>query len=1246
MSLQRDSRTPKPDIKNLLELFYNNANTTDITGRKNLEFEVRFGTRGFKKITKIDFDNVAQYLLSKGFRVHKNDISSLRVRNQFNDPRTGKTKISNLRTEIYHDNNISNYCRKNSLMEEGTTDSLMPGIEFLQKLSYFKENSQGEGSAMIRPVNFDDLNFRVTIQEERKLKEGNGLVNQLLNDWNDKKKLFRYLTRTTLVHKDYPFIQVDLSVVKTSNAKENGNLIPTYNVIESNVFNNPESYEVEIEVLPFKRVSFDDMNDKLRSTIKYVLCGIQQSSYPIGLDEMRAIKYNYMELVTGKPHEKGIYSKHFIGPSSITLELRNIQPLDDDMRSPNIRENYCVTDKADGLRKLLYVNGSGKIYFIDMNMNVQFTGLITKSREHFNSILDGEHIQYNDVGEFSNKYMIFDVYFINSEDQRSKEFANLQIRDGDDQGEGEDEFLLTDYRFHLLAPFVESLNSMHVVPGNGELIISIKNFSFPWRTKDRKISIFEACNEILTNIHNKHIGYNTDGLILTPCNLGVAMSLTDTEVKNYKITWQNSFKWKPPHHNTIDFLVTTQKEESGKDETHNIFNDGKDMSSMDQIVQYKTLILRVGFDESKHGYINPCEMVIQNKLPSVSNIDDNDKYKPIAFHPINPIDNKAYLCNIQLKEMNGNKYMSTEDNLETFDDNTIVEFRYDESKDEGWRWVPIKVRYDKTAEFRNGLKNFGNAHHVAQSVWSSIHNPVTIDMLRTGINIPPLLDDDDVYYNRGSKDTRNRMGGSSRALRDFHNLYVKNKLITSVSNRGGSLIDLAVGKGGDFTKWIKSRLGFVFGIDISRDNIENRLDGACARYLNYLKKVKKIPRCLFVQGNCGLNIMNGDALYTDSGKKITQAIMGMGPKDETKLGAGVYRYYGIGREGFDVVSTQFAIHYFFENPDTLHTYLENVSNMCKLGGYFTGTSYDGRSLFNELRDLKPGDAVNEYKNGEKIWEVSKSYDIEEFNNDTSCIGLAVDVYQDTINKVFREYLVNYDYLIQLLDSYGFDLLTNDEAKTMKMPNSIGMFGELFTHMMNEIKRSKTTRTFGKTKEEMEYGTADKLEFDDTQKRVSFLNKYFIFKKTRQVNANEVKKTYLSGSNSIEKTMFEDRLTKQTREEITGILDDIDTDTIQPPISEKQTVKKIIKRKKPTKFVLKSSIAVPENEERGETIASTTAIQAPTTVIPTPIPTIDIQPSQKEILATKEIPEKKQTRKKTRKIGKFKITRKIDVQDKE
>ena len=61
--------------------------------------------------------------------------------------------------------------------------------------------------------------------------------------------------------------------------------------------------------------------------------------------------------------------KRFIGPSSYTLEMENIVDSNEN-NIPNIRNNYTVTDKADGDRKLLYVSEDGKLYLIDTNMKV------------------------------------------------------------------------------------------------------------------------------------------------------------------------------------------------------------------------------------------------------------------------------------------------------------------------------------------------------------------------------------------------------------------------------------------------------------------------------------------------------------------------------------------------------------------------------------------------------------------------------------------------------------------------------------------------------------------------------------------------------------------------------------------------------------------------------------------------------------------------------------------------------------
>merc|ERR1711998_165512 len=89
--------------------------------------------------------------------------------------------------------------------------------------------------------------------------------------------------------------------------------------------------------------------------------------------------------------------------------------------------------------------------------------------------------------------------------------------------------------------------------------------------------------------------------------------------------------------------------------------------------------------------------------------------------------------------------MFTKEN-EVFTDNTIVEFSYDLSKDGAWRWIPLKVRWDKTAELKSGGRNYGNSYNVANSNWQTIHNPITEEMISTGLGIDENIDD--IYYNK------------------------------------------------------------------------------------------------------------------------------------------------------------------------------------------------------------------------------------------------------------------------------------------------------------------------------------------------------------------------------------------------------------------------------------------------------------------------------------------------------------------
>ena len=109
-------------------------------------------------------------------------------------------------------------------------------------------------------------------------------------------------------------------------------------------------------------------------------------------------------------------------------------------------------------------------------------------------------------------------------------------------------------------------------------------------------SIFAACSKKLSDIQDGLFEYNTDGLIFTPANFPVGGDLQTGVGPLKKITWEHSFKWKPPEFNTIDFLVSVKKDKTGREEIHNIFQDGRNMNAVNEVMQYKTLVLRCGFD--------------------------------------------------------------------------------------------------------------------------------------------------------------------------------------------------------------------------------------------------------------------------------------------------------------------------------------------------------------------------------------------------------------------------------------------------------------------------------------------------------------------------------------------------------------------------------------------------------------------------------------------------------------------------
>ena len=109
------------------------------------------------------------------------------------------------------------------------------------------------------------------------------------------------------------------------------------------------------------------------------------------------------------------------------------------------------------------------------------------------------------------------------------------------------------------------------------------------------------------------------------------------------------------------------------------------------------------------------------------------------------------------------------------------------------------------------------------------------------------------------------------------------------------------------------------------------------------------------------------------------------------------------------------------------------------------------------------------------------------------LGYKIDVYQESINKTFSEYLVNFKYFTRMLANYGFEPIKDEEAQSMGFPTAIGSFETLFDTMEDDISTHKLNAIV----------VGDALNMSQNERKISFLNNYFIYKKIRNPNAQEL-----------------------------------------------------------------------------------------------------------------------------------------------
>jgi mRNA (guanine-N7-)-methyltransferase len=261
----------------------------------------------------------------------------------------------------------------------------------------------------------------------------------------------------------------------------------------------------------------------------------------------------------------------------------------------------------------------------------------------------------------------------------------------------------------------------------------------------------------------------------------------------------------------------------------------------------------------------------------------------------------------------------------------------------------------------------------------------------------------DHYSARPNQGVEARTESAIFRLRNFNN-WVKSVLISlHLRGPGASVLDLAGGKGGDFSKWKNAAIGHLVLADVAHVSVEHARD----RYLNSSANLHRLFPALFIAADCF-----GAPLFDKVDPELR----------------------------FDLVSCQFAFHYAFESEERLRVALRNVSERLRPGACFIGTVPNAYRLVQLLRSSRGLSWSNSI--------VSIDFDPA---TDKDCLPEFGARYTfallDAVDRV-PEFLVHFAVLERVAAEYGLELIMREEFSSLyqRLGNDV-RFRDLLTDVM-------------------------------------------------------------------------------------------------------------------------------------------------------------------------------------------------------
>lgn len=958
-------------------------------GNTQLEFEWKY--KG--PLNKSSFTRVIGALQSAGFIQNPDAVEMLDI------------SLDDMRYHLQGKGRVLAFCKSGRI-------GLNPNATINPLDSVDKKTSVADGV-----VDLTQTPVRVTLRQEVNVIDSTEIAEfiQRIEDTTTK-KYYRYKKRYSLT-KPGSFYRVDATVIKSSPTK-------AASFATSGVIAASETFELEFELInaanvPVQMKSSTRLIHEGVSCMNIVLESLAAEVAEVNLRNKALTEYLKLtsldisiELACKTP------GRYFIGPKNIALELNSLDTIG--LEGPA----YCVTEKTDGERALMFIDATGVCWRIDNRLNVDATGLRYSTSK---CILDGEYVK----GTQEDTFYIFDVYHIDGMSILKKPLLGLNGR--------------------MNSIDLRAFAQVNRISSGGAaahpLVVNAKYFE----VADQENTIFQRSKDILDRHYAGGSTIAIDGLIFTPIDAP----------KDLKDLGARTYKWKPPQDNTIDFIVRFDKKA--------VLQLGEPMRSF-VLVQ-----LLVGSKKSR----DIIDMI--GVITRASTVGD-DAYVPRVFETCYlPLEADGTIKTHEVRPESITSGMVVEmginANLSNIDDRSLS-------------WFPKRIRHDKNemlARQGGSITGTANDFQVAYKTLQTIENPVTYEMITGKVRYTPDAAQEDVYYTKTLSQAQ-RQHSPMIALRDFHS-WIKGTLLQTFASK--KLFDIGVGRAGDLQKWMRAKFDTVMGIDVAANNILGTTkkedihdiltmeDCAYRRYQSELarfeqlkqqhKRPTAIPKAMFL-------IMDAGTLWTNDyirnlphkvNRYLAEIAFGVIPSSAINEKILRENWRGIvDKPGFDVVSCQFAVHYFFKDAATLSDFCENVARVLKVGGHFIGTCMDGHRVHTLLSS---NDSVSAYQNSTNntglLWEIRRGYSVGEFSHSdpSANIGLVITNYIETIGAHIQEYLVDMRLLEAAFAKHNIALVKS----------------ELFSDLHNTYKLANPTAIM-----------------DDKLLNYSFLNRQFVFKKTR------------------------------------------------------------------------------------------------------------------------------------------------------